>query len=448
MNRLNGTGKTAGVVGAGRSGAAAARLLAHCGYTVTGFDSRESASGSEHMSRTVFGDFSCDDLSGLSLLVLSPGVPVISPIVIQAEKLGVPVVGEVELALKNTSTDILAVTGSNGKTTTVLWLSHVINTSYSEEGAVAAGNMGYAFSDAVLDNPHCRVFVLELSSYQLETTSSLKASSAVVLNLTPDHLARHGTMQNYGRAKARVFQNQQTDDTAILNYDDPLLNEYRDISNGTQMFFSLKREVPLGAWMDSSGMLYYRDKSETCEVIHSGKLALQGKHNIANALAVICMGASYGIAVENLLPGLMDFSGVPHRIEPLGAAADLLWFNDSKSTNVDSLKVALESFDEKVILIAGGQKKNSDYSVLNELITQKVKAVVLFGSGAESLACQWYGTVPVSVVDDLQQAVEEALFRAEKNDTVLFSPGCASFDQYTDFEERGEHFRRTVQALK
>jgi UDP-N-acetylmuramoylalanine--D-glutamate ligase len=445
---MNGSGKTAGVVGAGRSGAAAARMLAHCGYTVAGFDSRESASVTEHMSRAVFGDFSSDDLFGLSLLVLSPGVPVTAPIVRQAEKLSIPVIGEVELALRNTSSAVLAVTGSNGKTTTVLWLSHTVNLSAADAKAVAAGNMGYAFCDAVLDNPQCPVFVLELSSYQLETIYSLKASSAAVLNLTPDHLARHGTMQNYGRAKARVFQNQGADDTAVLNYDDPLLDSYRNISNARQMFFSLEQEVPLGAWLDSSGMLFYRDESGTREVVHSRELALRGRHNTANALAVICMGASYGIPVEDIVPGLSDFSGVPHRIEPLGEAAGLVWFNDSKSTNVDSLKVALESFEEKVILIAGGQKKNSDYSVLNELIERRAKAVVVFGSGAGSLAGQWHGTVPVSIVDSLDQAVEEVLSRAEKSDTVLLSPGCASFDQYADFEERGEHFRRIVQALK
>jgi len=448
MNRMNGSGKTAGIVGTGRSGAAAARMLAHCGYTVTGFDSLESAHATRHMSRTVFGDFSSDDLSGISLLVLSPGVPLTAPVVRQAEKLSIPVIGEVELALRNTSSAVLAVTGSNGKTTTVMWLSHTINMSTADAEAVAAGNMGYAFCDAVLDNPACPVFVLELSSYQLETIHSLKASSAVVLNLTPDHLARHGTMQNYGRAKARVFQNQGADDTAVLNYDDPLLDRYRNISNARQMYFSLEREVPLGAWMDSDGMLFYRDESGTREVMHSRELALRGRHNTANALAVICMGASSGISVEKLVPGLTDFPGVPHRIEPLGTAAGLAWFNDSKSTNVDSLKVALESFDSKVILIAGGKKKNSDYSVLNELLTHKVKAVVLFGSGAQSLAGQWHGTVPVSIVNNLDQAVESVLSQAKNNDIVLLSPGCASFDQYSNFEERGEHFRRIVQALK
>lgn len=448
MNPSIDRGRTAGVVGMGRSGAAAARLLAGCGYSVVGFDSSPVSIGSEHMSRTVFGGFSDFDLKDLSLLVLSPGVPTTTAVSIRASELGVSVIGEVELAWTNTSADVLAVTGSNGKTTTVEWLSHVIKSSEPAAEAVAAGNMGYAFCDAILDNPLCPVFVLELSSYQLETTVSLRASSAVILNLTPDHLARHGTMENYGDAKARVFLNQEKDDTAILNYDDPLLERYRNISDGLQMYFSLTEEVALGAWMDSSGMLLYRDESCRVEVIHSTELALPGKHNIANALAVICLAASYGIPTEKLVVGLKNFAGVPHRIEPLGMASGLSWFNDSKSTNVDSLKVALESFNEKVILIAGGKEKNSDYSVLNELITKKVKSIVLFGSGAESLSLQWNGTVKILIVGNLEDAVERVLFLAEREDSVLLSPGCASFDQYVNFEERGDHFKRLVQALK
>lgn len=432
----------------GRSGAAAARLLAGEGYSVVGFDSSKTSTGTEHMSRTVFGDFTTADIKNLSLLVLSPGVPVSAPISSRASELGVPVIGEVELAFRYMSSDVLAVTGSNGKTTTVEWLSHVIRSSSSTADAVAAGNMGYALSDAVLDNPECPVFVVELSSYQLETTKSLKASSAVILNLTPDHLARHGTMENYGAAKAMVFMNQGSRDSAILNYDDPLLEKYRNISGGSQKYFSMKEEVPSGTWMDNSGMLWYKDDSRKLAVIHSKELALSGKHNVANALAVICMAVSYGIPARRLVSGLKDFPGVPHRIEPLGTARGLTWFNDSKSTNVDSLRVALESFDKKVILIAGGMEKNSDYSLLNDLIREKVKSIVLFGSGAISLATQWGTTAEISVVDRLEEAVKISLTVAENGDSVLLSPGCASFDQYADFEQRGEHFKKLVQALK
>ncbi|MCK5787105.1 MAG: UDP-N-acetylmuramoyl-L-alanine--D-glutamate ligase [Candidatus Sabulitectum sp.] len=436
------------MVGLGRSGYAAARLLADRGFTVTGFDSSFSATATEHISTSVFGDFLDDDLQGLSVLVLSPGVPPSSAISLSAYRLHVPVIGEIELAWLNTTADVLAVTGSNGKTTTVEWLSHVIRSSKKGAEAIAAGNMGYALSDAILDHPGCPLFVVELSSYQLETTESLKASSAVILNLTPDHLARHGTMENYGAAKARVFMNQGKNDSAILNFDDPLLRKYRNISGGLQMYFSLKEEVLLGSWLDSSGMLMYRDGTGTTELMHHSRLSLPGRHNIANALAVVCMAASYGISVESIVPGLTDFPAVAHRIEPLGMVKDLLWFNDSKSTNVDSLKVALESFNEKVILLAGGKEKNSDYSILRELIEDKVKALVLFGSGAEFLSRQWKGTVRTVVVSDLEDAVEQVQTLAVNGDTILLSPGCASFDQYKDFEERGNHFKELVQALK
>jgi len=432
----------------GRSGAAAARLLAGEGYTVVGFDSSETSTGSEHMNRTVLGDFKDSDLSSLSVLVLSPGVPISASISSRASELGIPVIGEVELALRHTASDVLAVTGSNGKTTTVEWLSHVIRSSSPAAEAIAAGNMGYALSDAVLDNPDCPVFVVEFSSYQLETTSSLKASSAIILNLTPDHLARHGTMKNYSTAKAKVFMNQDSGDSAILNYDDPLLVEHRNTSGGSQKYFSLKEEVPSGTWMDHSGMLWYKDKNGKVAVIHSSDLALAGRHNVANALAVICMAVSYGIPADRLVSGLKDFPGVPHRIEPLGTVRGLTWFNDSKSTNVDSLRVALESFNEKVILLAGGREKNSDYSVLNDLIREKVKSIVLFGSGAASLATQWKNTTEMSIVDGLEDAVKNAMLMAASGDLVLLSPGCASFDQYSDFEQRGDHFKKLVQALK
>lgn len=439
---------TAGVVGMGRSGTAASRLLATLGYFVVGFDSSQEAIDNAYTARTVFGEFSDEDLKNLSLLVLSPGVPPSALISIRASELGVSVIGEVELACMNCSADILAVTGSNGKTTTVEWLSHAIRSSDTGAEAITAGNMGYAFCDAILDNPQCPVFVVELSSYQLETTQSLKAASAAILNLTPDHLARHGTMEKYGEVKARVFQNQDENDSAILNFDDPLLEKYRNSSGGRQMYFSLTREVPLGAWMTDSGMLCYKDESSRSEVIHCSELALPGRHNIANALAVICLGASYGISSEKLIRGLKDFSGVPHRIEPLGMAAGFYWFNDSKSTNVDSLKVALESFDKKTILLAGGMEKDSDYSVLKDLIRKTVKTLILFGSGAGSLAHQWDGSSNIIITTDLQEAVDTVLSIADQGDSVLLSPGCASFDQYSDFEQRGDHFKQLVQALK
>ena len=443
-----GRGKEAGVVGMGRSGAAALRLLSASGYKVTGFDSSLQAVKPDNMTRLVTGDPRPEDFQPLSLIVLSPGVPPSSEIHRLAVGSGVPVIPEIELGWAFSEGDSIAVTGSNGKTTTVEWIGHVLKESPGYREAVVAGNMGYAMCDAVLDNPGCPVFSLELSSYQLETIQDFRPVSAAVLNLTPDHLARHGTMENYGEAKARIFMNQLKGDTGVLNRDDPLLVRMKESVKGTLLWFSLQEEVSRGAFLRSDGKIVYRDGMTETPVLDSSELGVPGRHNIANALAVICLTLSYGVPVESLRRSLRNFRGVPHRLEPLGCRRSLYWVNDSKSTNVDSLKVALESFNEKVILLAGGQGKDSDYSVLNALIGRKVKAAVLFGAAASALEQQWKGAAEILLEDNLEDAVKAAIRLASHGDTVLLSPGCASFDQYMNFEERGEHFRQIVGGLE
>ena len=432
----------------GRSGAAALRLLSASGYKVTGFDSSLQAVKPDNMTRLVTGDPRPEDFQRLSLIVLSPGVPPSSEIYRLAVGSGVPVIPEIELGWAFSEGDSIAVTGSNGKTTTVEWIGHALKESPGYREAVVAGNMGYAMCDAVLDNPGCPVFSLELSSYQLETIQDFRPVSAAVLNLTPDHLARHGTMENYGEAKARIFMNQLKGDTAVLNRDDPLLVRMKERVKGTLLWFSLQEEVSRGAFLRSDGKIVYRDGMTETQVLDSSELGIPGRHNIANALAVICLTLSYGVPVESLRRSLRNFRGVPHRLEPLGCRRSLYWVNDSKSTNVDSLKVALESFNEKVILLAGGQGKDSDYSVLNALIGRKVKAAVLFGAAASALEQQWKGAAEILLEDNLEDAVKAAIRLASHGDTVLLSPGCASFDQYMNFEERGEHFRQIVGGLE
>ncbi len=431
----------------GRSGAAAARLLALRGYSVTGFDGSPEAVKPPHVSRLVTGDPSPGEMKGLDMLVMSPGIPPDSPVTAAANLASVPLVGEVELAGAATQADILGVTGSNGKTTTVEWLGHLLRGTGEYSDAVVAGNMGYAFCDAVVDHPEAPVFAVELSSYQLESAVDLRVRSAAFLNLTPDHLARHGTMKNYGDAKARIFINQRREDTAVLNLDDPLLIPYRTAPPGRILFFSLLEEVSAGAWLDSSGTLRFRDDHGETAVIRREHLSIPGRHNVANALAVICMGASLGIDPASMSDLLASFRGVPHRLEELGTINGARWVNDSKSTNVDSLRVALESFHGGVILLAGGLAKNSDYSVLSKLIRERVKLLVLFGADGGSLEEQWAGTVPSLVTDDLEEAAEIALRDSVPGDTVLLSPGCASFDSYRNFEERGEHFRKIAGRL-
>ncbi len=443
-----GRGKTAGVAGMGRSGAAAARLLCSRGYSVIGFDSSPQAVKPDTVVRLITGDPRPEDLLSLSLIAMSPGVPPSSMVHRLAMESGIPVVPEIELGWALSEGDSIAVTGSNGKTTTVEWIGHVLRNSPEYSGAVVAGNMGYAMCDAVLDNPDCPVFALEMSSYQLEAIRDFRPVSAAVLNLTPDHLARHGTMENYGSAKARIFMNQLKGDTAVLNGDDPLVVGMKDSVKGTLLWFSLREEVSRGAYLRSDGNIMFRDGMKEISVLNSSELGIPGRHNIANALAVICLTLSYGVPVESLRSSLGNFSGVPHRLEPLGMRKNLYWVNDSKSTNVDSLKVALESFAGKVILLAGGQGKDSDYSVLRNLIGSKAKAVVLFGAAAHTLEKQWRGAADIHLKENLEDAVKAAIDLASNSDTVLLSPGCASFDQYRNFEERGEHFRRIVGGLE
>lgn len=443
-----GAGKTAGVAGMGRSGAAAARLLASRGYTVTGFDSSPGAEAPVNVHRLVKGYPQPSDMAGLSILVTSPGVPPSSRIHELAMRRKIPIVPEVELGWACVRGDTIAVTGSNGKTTTVEWLGHVLKNAPGLSGSVVAGNMGYALCDAVLDNPECPVFSLELSSYQLEAITDFRAVSAAFLNLTPDHLDRHGSMENYSEAKARIFMNQTEQDTAVLNMDDPVTGDMSSKVKGRLLQFSLVREVDAGAWLDPGGMIRFRNSGNTVNVINRSELGIPGRHNTANALAVVCLAFSYGIPVEYLRKALKSFSGVSHRIEPLGRIRGINWVNDSKSTNADSLRVALESFPEKVILLAGGRGKNSDYTVLRNLIENHVKFMVLFGEAALSLEEQWKDSADIHLAENLQEAVKTALKHAVSGDTVLLSPGCASFDQYRDFEERGEHFREIVGGLE
>jgi UDP-N-acetylmuramoylalanine--D-glutamate ligase len=432
----------------GRSGAAAAALLSSRGYTVIGFDSSAEAVPTRHMARLFTGDPREELLRSVDFIAASPGIPMNAAIYSMARDLGIQVVPEVELGCAAAAGEVLGVTGSNGKTTTVEWLAHVLRGAEGYAGSVASGNNGYAMCTAVMDNPRCPAFALELSSYQLEAIQDLRALSAAVLNLTPDHLERHGTMENYAAAKARIFMNQLPEDTGVLNGDDPLLRAMEKTVRGNLLTFSMRARVKRGAWLTPEGAIRTRITDKEEHLLYSKELGIPGAHNIANALAVACMAMSRGVSPEETARGLRTFRGVPHRIEPLGTAAGLNWVNDSKSTNVDSLKVALESFSGKVILLAGGLAKESDYSVLAPLLSERVEFAVLFGSAADSLARQWNGAARLIQESDLQEAVSAVLREASPGDTVLLSPGCASFDQYMNFEERGEHFRRIVEGLR
>jgi len=436
--------KRIGVFGLGRSGRAAAALLNLRNFSVTGLDSSSDIPECPDCDRIVTGDDMIECLSELDGIVISPGIDPASQLPSAASGLGLPVIGEIELAYRNTDIPILAITGSNGKTTTAEWLGFTL--SKAGLNVSVAGNTGYPFSTAVIENPRADFISLEVSSYQLQTTETFRPLAAAILNITPDHLKRHGDINGYINAKARVFMNQHNSDLLLLNRDDPGSIPLYGRTAGLEWSFGIGDSLEAGAHAFGNS-IFYSDSRARKFVIDRRELSLRGMHNLSNALAVICLAGKAGLEPEQMIEGLSTFPGVPHRIESLGMNRGISFVNDSKSTNPDSLIAALKSFSDPVILIAGGLAKETDYSQLRNLIAEQVKVLILIGEASSMLKDAWSGTAPVFIEGVLENAVERALDQSEEGDTVLLSPGCASFDQYGSFEERGEHFRRLVKDL-
>ncbi len=441
---LDGAEKTVGVLGLGTSGRAAAALLRQRGFTVVGIDDSPDCSPCEQCARHVLGDIGSLDPEELDGLVLSPGVPPSAQLPSSAKDLGIPVTGEIELASLFASAPIAAVTGSNGKTTTVEWLGHILRRAGWD--ACVTGNMGYPLSRAVLERPDAHVYVLEVSSYQLETIRTFRPRVAAVLNITPDHLSRHGDMQGYRAAKARIFMNQSPEDFLVLNADDPRLVSLMGLTEGLEMYFSLRGTVETGAFARQGRVKLSWDGTVT-DLLAVEELALPGGHNTANALAAASMARALGLQAGQMREGLRTFAGVPHRLEEIRTLDGVRYVNDSKSTNIDSLRVALEAETGPLVLIAGGRPKEGDYAELREAVRSRARAVLAIGEASAMLSRAWSDGLEVVRLPDLRAALARARELASSGDTVLLSPGCASFDQYRNFEERGEHFRRLVEGL-
>ncbi len=438
-------GKNIGVLGLGKSGRAAAALLRLKGFSVTGFDRRSDIPVCPDCERMVTGDGIIDCIGSLDGMVISPGVDPAAGLPAAARELGLPVIGEIELAFRNTDIPILAITGSNGKTTTAEWLGYTLGKAGLR--SCVAGNTGYPFSTAIIENPDADFISLEVSSYQLQTTEIFRPSAAAILNITPDHLQRHGDIDGYINAKARIFMNQRNGDLLVLNGDDPGSIPLAHRTAGLELYFGID-EIPGSGAFTMNNSIYFADSRSRKFVIDKREISLPGLHNLSNALAVICLASKTGLEPEKMVEGLSSFRGVPHRIEWIRNRNGVSFVNDSKSTNPDSLNVALKSFTEPVVLIAGGIAKETDYSLLRNLITARVKTLILIGDSSEMLKDCWSGTVPVFLENIMENAVKRAVEESEDGDVVLLSPGCASFDQYGNFEERGEHFRKLVEDLK
>ncbi len=438
------------VVGLGKSGVASALFLKAHGARVTVSDTKsgdelrnEIPALLDHGIAVETGGHGERTFRGQDLIVVSPGVPVDAPLLQQARSLGEPVIGEIELAAQFLPGPIVAITGSNGKTTTTALTGEILTAGGLP--ALVGGNIGTP-AISLADRATTETFiVLEVSSFQLETIQTFRPKVAVVLNVTPDHLDRHKTFETYADAKARIFENQRGDDFAVLNEDDPTCVTMAARTRAQVFWFSRQKEVKQGAWV-REGNILFRDGMQQREIMQVSEIPLKGAHNLENVLAAVCAGALMGCPPEKIRQAVRDFKAVEHRLEFVASIRGVDYYNDSKATNVDATIKALESFPANIHLILGGKDKGSDYAVLNDLLKQRVKRVYTIGAAAEKIESQIKG-VEVVHAETLENAIRKASAVAEAGDVVLLAPACASFDQFKNYEERGAAFKRIVSDL-
>jgi UDP-N-acetylmuramoylalanine--D-glutamate ligase len=460
MNLMELKDKRVLVVGLGKSGVASALFLKAHGARVTVSDTKsgdelrnEIPALLDHGITVETGGHGERTFRGQDLIVVSPGVPVDAPLLVQARAMGEAVIGEIELAAQFLPGPIVAITGSNGKTTTTTLAGEIMTAGGLP--TLVGGNIGTpAISLAERAKPEI-VIVLEVSSFQLETIQAFRPKVAVVLNVTPDHLDRHGTFEAYVDAKARIFENQRGDDFAVLNQDDPACLKMAARTRAQVFWFSRQKEVKQGAWV-REGNILFRDaraeaKTPQREIMLVSEIPLKGAHNLENVLAAVCAGALMGCAPEKIRHAVREFKAVEHRLEFVATIRGVDYYNDSKATNVDATIKALESFPANIHLILGGKDKGSDYSVLNELLRQRVKRVYTIGAAAGKIESQIVsskgGGVEVVHAETLENAVRKANAAAEPGDVVLLAPACASFDQFKNYEQRGQAFKEIVRGL-
>ncbi len=443
-------GKRTLVVGLGKSGVASALFMKAHGARVTVSDTK---SGDElrneipvlldHGITVETGGHGDRTFRGQDLIVVSPGVPVDAPPLVQARSLGETVIGEIELAAQFLPGPIVAITGSNGKTTTTTLAGEIM--AAAGLPTLVGGNIGTpAISLAERAKPET-VIVLEISSFQLETIQTFRPKVAIILNVTPDHLDRHRTFEIYADAKARIFENQQGSDFAVLNADDPTCVSMGTRTKAQVFWFSRQKEVQQGAWV-RDGNIVFRDGTGQREVLEVAEIPLKGAHNLENVLAAVCAGLLMGCPPEKIRQAVHNFKAVEHRLEFTATINGVDYYNDSKATNVDATIKALESFPANIHLILGGKDKGSDYTVLNDLIRQRVKRIYTIGAAAAKIESQVKGAEVVHA-ETLENAIRKAHATAQLGDIVLLAPACASFDQFKSYEHRGRLFKEIVGNL-
>ena len=445
------SGKSVLVFGAGVSGFSAAKTLLEQQAMVTLADGKERgdlkhAEGLAELVGKVELALGRQDealLAGKDLLILSPGISINHVLPQAALRLQIPVWGEVELAGRLCKAPIAAVTGTNGKTTTTTLLGEMMKAKYAE--VVIGGNIGVGLAQAVSQVSSQGYVVAEISSFQLEAAGTFQPHIAVILNLTPDHIDRHGSFAGYGAVKEQIFANQQPQDYLVLNHDDENVRDMANRCRSQAFFFSRRVELESGAFV-SDGSICLRWQGKSALVCRVDEMKLFGGHNVENALAACAAAFLAGVDPEQMAKVLRDFTGVEHRIEPVATLEGVRWYNDSKATNPESSIKALEAFDGHVVLIAGGRDKNTDLSEFADLIKAKADLLILIGEAAErfELAARAAGVEKIVRSASLADAVETARRLAKSPQVVLLSPACASYDMFDNYEQRGEIFKQLV----
>lgn len=445
-------GKRMLVVGLGRSGLASAIFLRNRGAQVTVSDVRSVEALAKELPALLDAGVMVE-AGGHGLLtfrrqdwiVVSPGVPLDTPELVQARGFGTPVIGELELASRFLRGNILAITGSNGKTTTTALCGELFRASGPP--AFVGGNIGVPVISLVDGSREDGWNVLEVSSFQLETVIDFHPKIAVILNITPDHLDRHGSMENYVAAKERIFLNQTPQDYLVLNAENTETQHSAARATSQVFWFSTRRPVRRGAFVYQDAVVWRPDEQAPLEpILPVSEIPLKGEHNVENVLAAVSAARLAGIPAETVRKAVVGFHAVEHRLEFVARIRNVDFYNDSKATNVDATMKAIAAFPGGIHLILGGKDKDSDYTILQPLLKERVRAVYTIGAAAEKIERQIAGFVRIDPCQTLQRAVDEAAANAAPGEIVLLAPACSSFDQFENYEHRGRCFKEFVLA--
>ena len=443
-------GKKVLVVGLGKSGLAAALFLRRRGAQVTVSDVRSAEALAKDIPALLdegimveTGGHGLLTFRRQDLIVVSPGVPLNTPELAQVKSFGLPVIGELELAGRFLKGKTLAITGSNGKTTTTALVGEILEKAGLP--TLVGGNIGVPVVALIDQSTDDTWSVLEVSSFQLESTEQFHPSIAVILNITPDHLDRHGSFENYALAKERIFAAQNEHDWVVLNADNARAAQAASRSAAQVYFFSVEHSVERGAWVEEGFLVYRAGKDEQVEkVMPLHNVPLKGAHNVENVLAAVCASRLAGASAAQIRVAVEAFQAVEHRLEYVATVNGVEFYNDSKATNVDATAKAIAAFSGGIHLILGGKDKNSDYTQLAQLLRARVRAVYTIGSAAAKIESELRGVVPILSCETLDNAVSAAASAARPGEVVLLAPACSSFDQFENYEHRGRVFKELV----